>query len=324
MAAKNRSIFTNINIREKTKIIKKLKIFISKSIHMPAKSEKQRRFFYLVKAVQKGKVSGKRVGGKVAKAAKSMSPQDVEDFTHGKNLPKKKVEEMISTLKDLMADRRPGIDPRVDLRYTHTTDSGTGGTPIEPTYLEEDSTLPPDDLGRNGVAVPGANYLDEDERDLNYILNVWKDTSGNLIDPHYTNENGEETSDTLEVNPIAKTFKQKGDFEQYVGRFSGLEIKPKEYESIINYANAKPSKQDKFSVRYEDTDEFGNNTITVIKKLREGNDLVFTAFQTTIPQTPPEGGEAPESEIIVNKSRSFRNEIDGGAVLSDILNKLEV
>lgn len=279
---------------------------------MPARSEKQRRFFYLVKATQQGKVSPKRVGSKIAKAAKTMSAQDVDDFTHGKDLPAKKLKEIIECLKGLQ------IDPRVDLRYDITGTGGAGvtpqepmylenrddvqfdtsGKPIDPHYVEEDSTLPPDDLGRKGVAVAGSNYLDEE---------------------------GDDDSTDVNVNPIAKTFKQQGNFEQYIAKFSGLEIKPKEMESITNYTNAKPTKMDKFSVRYEGTDEFSNNTITVIKKLREGNDLVFTVFQTTSQQSP-EGGEATptENEIIVNRSRAFRDEIEGGRILADMLQKLEI
>jgi hypothetical protein len=277
---------------------------------MPARSEKQKRFFYLVKATQQGKVSPKQVGSKVAKAAKTMSAQDVDDFTRGKNLPSKKIKEIIECLKGLKTD------PRVDLRYD-ITGAGSGGQkpiepmylesrddvkfdttgkPIDPHYVEEDSTLPPENLGRKGVAVAGSNYLYEDG------------------------------DDDINVNPIAKTFKQQGNFEQYIQRFSGLELKPKEIESIINYINAKPTKMDKFSVRYEGTDDFNNNTITVIKKLREGNDLVFTVFQVTTQQTPESGKEATptENEIIVNKSRAFRDEIEGGKILADLLQKLKI
>lgn len=282
---------------------------------MPAKSEKQRRFFYLVKATQMGKVSPKRVGSKVAKAAKTMSPQDVDDFTHGKDLPKEKLKEIINALKGLDIDLGKN-----DLRTSFTTANDCGGKPVEPMYLEnmklvmkdttgkpidphylqqEDSTLPPEDLGRKGVAVPGSNYLDEE---------------------------GDDDSSDVNVNPIAKTFKQQGNFEQYIQKFSGLEIKPKEMESITNYTNAKPTKVDKFSVRYENTDEFSNNTITVIKKLREGNDLVFTVFQVTSQQAPEDGKEAnpTENEIMVNKSRAFRDEVEGGRILADMLQKLEI
>lgn len=228
---------------------------------MPAKSEKQRRFFYLVKAIQQKKASPKQVGSKITKAAKSMSPKDVDDFTHGKNLPKKKLKEIIECIRGLKTD------PRVDLRYDTTGNNNS--SPIEPMYLENSDT------------------------DLN------------------TNQ---------EINPVAKTFKQQGNFEEYIQRFSGLEMKPKEIESIVNYTNSKPTKNDKFYVRYENTDDFGNTTITVIKKLREGNDLVFTTFQTTTSQN----NEENEKDIIVNKSRSFRDEIEGGKILADILQKLEV
>lgn len=243
-------------------------ITVSKCKHMPAKSEKQRRFFYLVKALQKGKVSPKRVGSKVSKAASSMSSKDVDDFTHGKNLPKKKLEEIIGVLKNLSAnDENPAFqDPVTDLR--------------------------------TGVA-----------------------------NPDLTLENQFDDPNQTEQNPIAKTFNQQGNFEEYIGKFSGLELKPKEIESITNYTNAKPTKMDKFLVRYESTDEFNNNTITVVKKLREGTDLVFTIFQSSTQQggTEPQGEEPTgQNEIIVTKSRSFVNEIEGGKILADLLQKLDV
>lgn len=299
---------------------------------MPAKSEKQRRFFYLVKALQKRKVSSKRVGGKVSKVAKSMSSKDVDDFTYGKNLPKKKLEEVINCLKEinmeppkyrfneqkveffkfaqkvkeskikLSEEERNTLllclecfkDPMFDLRYATTAAGSNGGTPIEPMNLENQ-----DDLR--------------------------VDTTGKPIDPHYLDEEGEDTTMNVDVNPIAKTFKQQGNFDQYVDRFSGLEIKPKEMESITNYTNAKPTKVDRFVIRYEGTDEFNNNTITVVKKLREGNDLVFTIFQSSSQQTPENGEQSEtDNEIIVNKSRAFRDDIEGGRILADLLQKLEI
>lgn len=253
-------------------------ITVSKCKHMPAKSEKQRRFFYLVKALQKGKVSPKRVGCKVSKAASTMSSQDVDDFTHGKNIPKKKIEEVIEMLKNLSAnDENPAFqDPTTDLR-TPSINTNTGMSPVEPMTLE--------------------NQID---------------------DPNQT-----------EQNPVAKTFNQQGNFEEYTGKFSGLKLKPKELESITNYSNAKPTKIDEFSVRYESSDEFNNNTITVIKKLREGTDLVFTVFQSSTQQqktSEPQGEDKPteENNIIVTKSRSFVNDIEGGKILSDLLQKLDI
>lgn len=126
-----------------------------------------------------------------------------------------------------------------------------------------------------------------------------------------------------EQNPVAKTFKQQGSFEEYVGKFSGLELKQKEIESLTNYTNAKPTKMDKFSIRFESTDEFSNNTITVIKKLREDTNLVFTVFQSTAQQNG-ESDTPEKQEIIVTKSISFTDEIQGGKILADLLQKLEI
>jgi hypothetical protein len=260
---------------------------------MPALNDRQLKYFHMAKLLKEGKIS----------------------------LPKKDLHTFVKCIKELTDPRFRGMtDPRTDLRYDVTGANSAGkspqepmtlefknnvmfdtsGKPIDPHFLQqEDSTLPPDNLGRKGVAVPGSNYLDEE---------------------------GDDDSSDTNVNPVAKTFKQQGNFEQYIQKFSGLEIKPKELESITNYTNAKPTKMDKFSVRYEGTDEFSNNTITVIKKLREGNDLVFTIFQVTSQQAPEGGEEAnpTENEIMVNKSRSFRDEVEGGRILADMLQKLEI
>lgn len=48
---------------------------------MPASSEKQAKLFRLVRAVQKGKVSPKKVSKNVRQMAKSISPTTVKDFT---------------------------------------------------------------------------------------------------------------------------------------------------------------------------------------------------------------------------------------------------
>jgi hypothetical protein len=48
--------------------------------------------------------------------------------------------------------------------------------------------------------------------------------------------------------------------------------------STLELADEKPTHGDKFFIRYEITDGFGNNTTTVIKKLKEGNQFCWTAF----------------------------------------------
>lgn len=56
---------------------------------MPAKSQKQRRFFGLVRAVQKGEVSPSEVSPEVVRAAETMKVSDVREFakTKEKGLP---------------------------------------------------------------------------------------------------------------------------------------------------------------------------------------------------------------------------------------------
>jgi hypothetical protein len=48
--------------------------------------------------------------------------------------------------------------------------------------------------------------------------------------------------------------------------------------SELELHQEKPTAGDKFFLRYELTDDFGNNTTTVIKKLKEGNQFCWTAF----------------------------------------------
>lgn len=62
---------------------------------MPAKSEKQARFFRLVKGVQSGNVSPSNVSKKVKVAAKTMSKKSVDDFTKLKEYIRNCVTEII-------------------------------------------------------------------------------------------------------------------------------------------------------------------------------------------------------------------------------------
>lgn len=48
--------------------------------------------------------------------------------------------------------------------------------------------------------------------------------------------------------------------------------------SELGLSNEKPTIGDKFLTKYELTDDFGNNTTTVIKKLKEGGQFCWTAF----------------------------------------------
>lgn len=107
------------------------------------------------------------------------------------------------------------------------------------------------------------------------------------------------SEEETERNVVAKTFDTQSDFDSYVNQHRGIEMTAKEQQAVLGYKNAKPTQQDKFFVKYETTDGFGNNTTTVIKKLREGNQFCFTAFskhETAEEEGQPEGGSEGGSE----------------------------
>lgn len=163
-------------------------------------------------------------------------------------------------------------------------------------------------------------------------------------------------------NVVAKTFDTEGDFDSYVNQRRGIEITSKEQQAILGYAKTKPTQRDRFFIRYETTDDFGNNDTTVIKKLREGNQFCWTAFtkhETAEEEGKPEGSEKeiPEKgeeeipkekgnespkdlelkeqlptndEFTVNdpiritKTSTFVDDTQGADILSDFLKKLDI
>jgi hypothetical protein len=192
-----------------------------------------------------------------------------------------------------------------------------------------------------------------------YTGNVGGETDIQNADNLQVNEDEFTAATKPEPNVISKTFDTEADFDSYVHQRRGIEITPKELESIQNFKDAKPIELDRFHVKYETTDNFGNNNTTVIKKLKEGNQFCWTAFskyetaeeegtpetspnfseeepeKSKEPSLPPLKEEIPskpsdEDEIIVNdpirviKSITFINDIEGSNVLADFLNKLDI
>jgi hypothetical protein len=166
---------------------------------------------------------------------------------------------------------------------------------------------------------------------------------------------------TPERNVIAKTFDTKADFDSYVNQRRGIEMTPKEQQAIIGYQRAKPTQQDKFFAKYEKTDDFGNNTTTVIKKLKEGNQFTWTAFskhesaeeegkpsdeksdklkeavptpsqpstpsnKPTTPSTPSEDDSelTVDDPIRITKTVTFSDDSEGSKILGDFLQKLDL
>jgi len=185
----------------------------------------------------------------------------------------------------------------------------------------------------------------EHKKKLLKILKEYKDLT--------ENDNYVGTRDNMESNVISKKFTTNADFESYVSQHRGLEILPKEQQAISNYKNIKPSEFTKFFIKYESTDEFSNNTTTIIKKLKEGGKCCWTAFQkiqslSNSPEeapiqeademppqnNPPEQNqqtqpqEQPQSQddkrIEVIKSIPFADELQGSEIISEFLIKLDL
>jgi hypothetical protein len=179
--------------------------------------------------------------------------------------------------------------------------------------------------------------------------NVGGETDLSNADNSLTNENeftGTGVTSTTEPNVIAKTFDTQADFDSYVNQRRGIQFTPKEIQAIQNHQEVRPTQLDRFQVRYETTDDFGNNDTTVIKKLKEGSLFCWTAFskhETAEEEGRPEGSEptnesdepsepedSGDEEVTVNdpiritKTITFTDETQGADVLADFLNKLEL
>ena len=183
-----------------------------------------------------------------------------------------------------------------------------------------------------------------------YQGNIGGETDIVNADNPLTNEN-EYTSGNRppERNVIAKTFDTEADFDSYVNQRRGLEITPKEFQSVENYTKTRPTHFDKFHLRYEITDDFGNNDTTIIKKLKEVDQFCWTAFskhetaeeegspslnEVDADQSSDTSPEQPTSDepadviandpIRITKSITFTDDEEGANALSDFLLKLDL
>ncbi len=87
-------------------------------------------------------------------------------------------------------------------------------------------------------------------------------------------------SEESERTVVAKTFDTTAPFDPFVNQHRGIEMTPKEQQAIIGYDSVKPTQRDRFSVKFEKTDDFGTNDTTVVKKLKDGQQFCWTAFTT--------------------------------------------
>lgn len=127
-----------------------------------------------------------------------------------------------------------------------------------------------------------------------YTGNIGGETDISNADNLQVNEDEFTSQVKPERNVVAKTFDTHADFDSYINQRRGIEMTPKEIQSIIGFQKAKPTQQDKFFVKFEKTDDFGNNSTTVIKKLREGNQFCWTAFSKN--ETAEDEGKPDEDK----------------------------
>ena len=191
-----------------------------------------------------------------------------------------------------------------------------------------------------------------------YTGNVGGETD--ITNPDNLTTNEDAMGNAPERNVVAKTFDTQADFDSYVNQRRGIEMTPKEIQAILGYKQAKPTQQDRFFVMFETTDSFGNNTTTIIKKLKEGPQFCWTAFSkhetaeeegkpegspegepepmmkeaAPMPSTPSQPSNVPsepqDSEVTVDdpiritKTITFANDTEGANVLGDFLRKLDI
>ena len=143
--------------------------------------------------------------------------------------------------------------------------------------------------------------------------------------------------DRGETEVIVSNVPQNGDIDNNnIVRIDGvvqkaMPLHPLEKQAIANYTEVRPAPgkaTNPHSVRYDTTDEFGhqNNTTTIIQKMQNGSEFNFVAFQRVINA----GGEDQEPEsptgnkLKVITTRTFTQPDEGGDVLADLLQKLEL
>ena len=109
-------------------------------------------------------------------------------------------------------------------------------------------------------------------------------------EPMYLNEEGEET-DTADV--VATTFHKKEQWSKYIRMYVGQPLSPKETESLGNFKEKKPTKIARTEIWYDTSDSFGVSRNTVIKKMKDGGQFSFVAFQKQ-KRAEPEKPKEPE------------------------------
>jgi len=145
-----------------------------------------------------------------------------------------------------------------------------------------------------------------------------------------------------DANPILFTKEVSDTLDHVLNSNVGLPFDNKEKEAII----VKQSKmginglitKNGTEVKFSSTNEFGNNNINVIKKLKNMSDpstLIYASFFTNVPQekpesqpkTPEQGQEkaAQEKKVFIKMSQPFEDkDLSKLNILGHLLNKLDL
>lgn len=145
-------------------------------------------------------------------------------------------------------------------------------------------------------------------------------------------------TDSTETNIIAAQFNTEGDPDNYASQNRGIELTPKEIDSIRFFEKSKPSEVGKFHIKYSTTDPYGNTKITIIKKQKGGSGFVWvsisstkSAYETPDIKDPNKSNSdingqdiTADDKLQITKSIPFKDDTRGADLLSDFLNKINI
>lgn len=163
-------------------------------------------------------------------------------------------------------------------------------------------------------------------------------------------------------NVVADTFTKQGDFDMIVKQFRGVQLTPKEKSAAMNFdidltEGVTPEVND-FGVTVKTSDDFGNNTTAVVKKLQQGNKFVWVAFldnsnanddempdqmaedamqsfdpppvakptdnsRGNIEPEDPDAELPGEDKVVIKKSIEFADDTEGADILIKFLNQMD-
>lgn len=252
---------------------------------MPASSDKQANAARLAGAVKSGEFPKSKAGD----AVKSMARMPMDKLKH---FMKKEVFGAMSEAQK----RRLLVGLRKLKEGLHLKNGKiVGDSEVSNNYYL--------DSGGRPISVTAANYHTVPSQYKSKIKTFAKPKSksnkkegyaggGNTDITNADNLVAEDSERTV----VAKTFDTTAPFDSYVNQHRGIEMTPKEQQAILGYRDVKPTQQDRFSVKFEKTDDFGTNDTTVIKKLKDGQQFCWTAFTTHAKAEDIGKPEKPEPE----------------------------